>query len=593
MSDGAQRFSADDLRRVARKLGEGDRHIDGVRIGRGRGRMWITTAFALCAVVLLVGYFAFPRFFLRELPTSGFLKAQILSGSESPEGDLAILGSSRDIHGESKMKQSTLKFNSRLTSIAASAVLALSAISLSPAITPAAAQSCSGDNNNDGIVDGIDLATVLGAWGSCPGVVTSVIPGHGSNLGGTQITINGTNLSGTTAVKIGGVACTSLQVLSPTVVKAVTPAGTIGDAPISIVSSNATSLAPTPFTYVLQSITSVSPNNGIYSGGTAITITGTFLSGATIVKVGGVPATNVIAVDSNTVTAVTPAGSVGAASVEVTGAKGTATATNAFLYIAIVVPTWATLLEAFPDPAVVTDANLRAAIMASGFAWRVRDNAANIEMLLVPGGTFMMGCSPGDAECSGDESPLHQVTLTNAFYMGKTEVTQAQWTAVMGSNPSYFQGQTDSPSRPVERLSWNMVQPFCTQTGLRLPTEAEWEYACRAGTTTERYGVLNDIAWYSQNWTTYGTQPVAGKLPNALGLYDTLGNVWEWCQDWFGAYSLGSVTNPTGPATGTYRTLRDGDWNSPSKYCRASQRVGNYDPNALTFSLGFRVVRNP
>jgi formylglycine-generating enzyme required for sulfatase activity len=105
--------------------------------------------------------------------------------------------------------------------------------------------------------------------------------------------------------------------------------------------------------------------------------------------------------------------------------------------------------------------------------------------------------------------------------------------------------------------------------------------------------VLNDIAWYSQNWTTYGTQPVAGKLPNALGLYDTLGNVWEWCQDWFGAYSLGSVTNPTGPATGTYRTLRDGDWNSPSKYCRASQRVGNYDPNALTFSLGFRVVRNP
>ena len=98
MSDGAQRFSADDLRRVARKLGEGDRHIDGVRSGRGKARMWITTAFALCAVVMLVGYFAFPRFFLRELPTSGFLKAQVLSGSTSPEGDLAILGSSRDIH---------------------------------------------------------------------------------------------------------------------------------------------------------------------------------------------------------------------------------------------------------------------------------------------------------------------------------------------------------------------------------------------------------------------------------------------------------------------------------------------------------------
>ena len=590
MSDGAQRFSADDLRRVARKLGEGDRHIDGVRNGRGRARMWITTAFALCAVVLLVGYFAFPRFFLRELPTSGFLKAQVFSGSTSPEGDLAILGSSRDIHGESKMKQSTIKFNSRLTSIAASAVLALSAISLSPAITPAAAQSCSGDNNNDGIVDGIDLATVLGAWGSCPGVVTSVIPGHGSNLGGTQITINGTNLSGTTAVTIGGVACTSLEVLSPTVVKAVTPAGTIGDAPIAIVSSNATSPAPTPFTYVLQSITSVSPNNGIYSGGTAITITGTFLSGATSVKIGGVPATNVVAVDSNTVTAVTPAGSVGAASVEVTGAKGTATATNAFLYIAIVVPTWATLLEAFPDPAVVTDANLRAAIMASGFAWRVRDNAANIEMLLVPGGTFMMGCSPGDAECDASESPVHEVTLTNAFYMGKTEVTQAQWQATMGSNPSFFQGASypDAANRPVESMPVNMIQAFNTATGLRLPTEAEWQYACRAGTVTGRYGELNDIAWCSENSGGQSHQ-VAGKLPNALGLYDTLGNVNEWTSDWWGAYTAEAQINPTGPVTGGLPTCCGGNWLYGCISSRASQRVYAIPSN----HGGLRVVRNP
>ena len=593
MSDGAQRFSAEDLRRVARKLGEGDRHIDGVRNGRGRGRMWITTAFALCAVVLLVGYFAFPRFFLRELPTSGFLKAQVFSGSTSPEGDLAILGSSRDIHGESKMKQSTIKFNSRLTSIAASAVLALSAISLSPAITPAAAQSCSGDNNNDGIVDGIDLATVLGAWGSCPGVVTSVIPGHGSNLGGTQITINGTNLSGTTAVKIGGVNCTSLQVLSPTVVKAVTPAGTMGDAPISIVSSNATSLAPTPFTYVLQSITSVSPNNGVYSGGTAITITGTFLSGATIVKIGGVPATNVVAVDSNTVTAVTPAGSVGAASVEVIGAKGTATATNMFLYTSIVIPTWATLLEAFPDPAVVTDANLRAAIMASGFAWRVRDNGTNIEMLLVPSGTFMMGCSPGDADCSGSENPAHQVTLTNAFYLSKTEVTQAQWQAKMESNPSSFQGQSDSPSRPVENVSWIMAQGFNTATGFRLPTEAEWEYACRAGTTTARYGLENNISWNLFN-SGGVSHAVATKLPNALGLYDTLGNVWEWCQDWYGDmyYASSPSENPTGPTAGTYRVLHGGGLLAGSNSTRASVRGWNIPSNVQNV-YGFRVARNP
>ena len=585
MSDGAQRFSADDLRRVARKLGEGDRHIDGVRNGRGRGRMWITTAFALCAVVLSVGYFAFPRFFLRELPTSGFLKAQVFSGSTSPEGDLAILGSSRDIHGESKMKQSTIKFNSRLTSITASAVLALSAISLSPAITPAAAQSCSGDNNNDGIVDGIDLATVLGAWGSCPGVVTSVIPGHGSNLGGTQITINGTNLSGTTAVKIGGVNCTSLQVLSPTLVKAVTPPGTIGDAPIAIVSSNATSLAPTPFTYVLQSITSVSPNNGIYSGGTAITITGTFLSGATIVKVGGVPATNVVAVNSTTVTAVTPAGSVGAASVEVIGAKGTATATNAFTFVAGL--SWATTLEYAPDPAVVTDAAFRTRIIATGLPWRVLDNGTNIEMLLVAGGTFMMGCSPGDAECGAEESPVHQVTLTNAFYLGKTEVTQAQWVAEMGSNPSQYQGDL---SRPVERVSWNMAQSFCTQNGLRLPTEAEWEYSCRGGNLASRYGPLDAIAWYYSNG---GGAPhsVAGKLPNAIGFHDMIGNIWEWNQDWSGAFSATSVIDPIGPAGGPFRAARGGGL-SHSGFCRASMRLPA-PPEEDTFEVGFRVARNP
>ena len=129
-----------------------------------------------------------------------------------------------------------------------------------------------------------------------------------------------------------------------------------------------------------------------------------------------------------------------------------------------IVPAWATLLEAAPNPAVVTDANLRAAIVASGLAWRVRDNGTNIEMLLVPAGTFTMGCSASDPPvayggvgCASDEIPTRQVTLTQAFYMGRYEVTQAQWTATMGSNPSYFHGQLDSPSRPVERVSWNMI----------------------------------------------------------------------------------------------------------------------------------------
>ena len=254
--------------------------------------------------------------------------------------------------------------------------------------------------------------------------------------------------------------------------------------------------------------------------------------------------------------------------------------------------TWATVLEWAPDTAVVTDANLRAAIVASGLAWRVRDNSSSIEMLLVPAGNFMMGCSPEDIECGTDESPAHQVTLTNAFYMGKTEVTQAQWQAKMGSNPSAFQGASypDAANRPVERVSWNTIQNFNIATGLRLPTEAEWEYACRAGTTTARYGDLNTIAWYYQNWTNYGTQPVAGKLPNALGLYDTLGNVWEWCQDWYGPYSSESVKNPTGPATGSHRLLCGGAWLNNSPNCRGSQRNYHNPPGSGT-GYGFRVAR--
>ena len=257
----------------------------------------------------------------------------------------------------------------------------------------------------------------------------------------------------------------------------------------------------------------------------------------------------------------------------------------------VVVPAWATLLEAAPDPTVVTDANLRAAIVASGFAWRIRDNSSNIEMLLVPGGTFMMGCSPGDADCLADESPAHQVTLTNAFYMGKTEVTQAQWQSTMGSNPSSFSGFSDSPSRPVEQVSWNTIQNFNSATGLRLPTEAEWEYACRAATTTARYGVLNDIAWNSLN-TGPTTHAVATKLPNALGLYDMLGNVCEWCQDWYGPYSSASVTNPTGPATGSSRLLRGGAWRGNPSFCRGSQR-GEYGLDIADLAFGFRAVRTP
>jgi formylglycine-generating enzyme required for sulfatase activity len=352
-------------------------------------------------------------------------------------------------------------------------------------------------------------------------------------------------------------------------------------------------------------ISSVSPNTGLIDGGTAITITGTNLSGATSVTIGGVPGTNVVAVSSTTVTAVTPAGSVGSTSVEVTVPQGTATAADAFTYVSPIVPTWATLIEALPDPAVVTNANLRDAITASGFAWRIRDNSSNIEMLLVPPSTFEMGCIMGSDSygCDGEELPVHTVTLTSAYYLGRYEVTQAQWQAQMGSNPSYFTGQADSPSRPVERVSWNMIQGFNSATGLRLPTEAEWEFACRAGTTTPFHsgpgfpnGTTNDglagtIAWYAPNSGNV-THAVGGKAANALGMHDMLGNVWEWQSDWYGDYSSSAQTNPTGPGGGSYRVVRGGAWYVFTFYVRSSNRY-NIAPDDSINVIGFRVARDP
>ena len=227
-------------------------------------------------------------------------------------------------------------------------------------------------------------------------------------------------------------------------------------------------------------------------------------------------------------------------------------------------------------------------------------------MLLIPGGTFNMGCSASDLYgCSSAENPTHQVSLSRAFYLGKTEVTQAQWLAKMGSNPSYFQppNYTLDTSRPVERVSWNDIAGFNTATGLRLPSEAEWEYACRGNTTTAFHSMpgypngtnddslLGNIAWYLSN-SGNTTHAVAGKAPNAFGLYDMSGNVWEWCNDWYGSYAAGNATDPTGPSSGSARVLRGGDWTGNSLNCRSSNR-DNYDPDYRYANYGFRVARTP
>jgi len=276
----------------------------------------------------------------------------------------------------------------------------------------------------------------------------------------------------------------------------------------------------------------------------------------------------------------------------------------------IVVPPWATLVEEFPQPSVVTNANLRAAITATGFAWRVRDTATQIEFVLIPPGTFSMGCSASQSYgCSSSENPVHQVTLTNAFYLGRYEVTQAQWQARMGSNPSNFQSASAQvplaqvPQRPVEQVSWDTIQGFLSQTGMRLPTEAEWEYAYRAGTTTAFHGYsaqvngtnsdaqIGTIAWNGMN-SNGQTRPVGGKQGNGFGLHDMAGNVWEWVNDWYGSYSAGAQTNPQGPSSGSDRVLRGGSWGNNSSGCRASSREA-YSADFSWIGHGVRVARNP
>jgi formylglycine-generating enzyme required for sulfatase activity len=288
----------------------------------------------------------------------------------------------------------------------------------------------------------------------------------------------------------------------------------------------------------------------------------------------------------------------------------------------IVVPEWATLIQEEPDPAVVWDPDLRAAISATGLAWRVLDTATQIEMVLIPPGSFQMGCteSPSQYVCSSQEYPVHSVTLTNAFYLGRYEVTQSQWLAVMGWNPSYFQSASAQvPSaqvgnRPVDQVAWNEVANlggFMGQTGMRLPTEAEWEYAYRAGTATVLHGfagypngtnsqgLVGNIAWALPfNNCSYGsacqTHPVGQKLGNGFGLHDMAGNVWEWVNDWHSAdyYAASPTQDPPGPVFGVARVVRGNCWADEPEEFRASDRA-LFGPGFTDRSVGFRAARTP
>ena len=231
-------------------------------------------------------------------------------------------------------------------------------------------------------------------------------------------------------------------------------------------------------------------------------------------------------------------------------------------------------------------------------------NGVTFTMVAVEGGTFTMGATAEQGSDAEDhEKPTHQVTLSS-YSIGQTEVTQALWQAVMGSNPS---NNTGNLQRPVENVSWNNCQTFISKlnqmTGrtFRLPTEAEWEFAARGGNLSQGYkyagsNTIGDVAWYHDNSEAlgssspdYGTHTVGTKAPNELGLYDMSGNVWEWCQDWYSSYSSNAQTNPMGPATGTDLVNRGGSWGNSAGRCRVSYR-GISSSSSRTSYLGLRLA---
>jgi formylglycine-generating enzyme required for sulfatase activity len=219
-----------------------------------------------------------------------------------------------------------------------------------------------------------------------------------------------------------------------------------------------------------------------------------------------------------------------------------------------------------------------------------------MKLVLIPAGKFIMGSPDSEKDRKADEGPQHEVTISKPFYLGVFEVTQEQYEQIIGKNPSNFKGSDN----PVESVSWEDATAFCKmlsdKTGrtVRLPTEAEWEYACRAGTRTAHFcgddaSKLGDFAWFNQN-SERKTHPVGQRKPNAFGLYDMHGNVWEWCGDWYAdSYANAKNQDPTGPDSGTQRVLRGGCWYYIPRGCRSAHR-GGLTPDGRNYSIGFRVA---
>jgi len=264
------------------------------------------------------------------------------------------------------------------------------------------------------------------------------------------------------------------------------------------------------------------------------------------------------------------------------------------------------LLEVYPD---YVHGTMRATMSATEPAGRVPEvpaaltNSIGMKFVLIPPGEFLMGSPPGDSDAQAEEKPQHKVEISKAFYLGVTEVTQEQYERVMGENPSKFKGD---PQRPVEQVSWDDAVAFCRKLSekegrtYRLPTEAEWEYACRAGSQTKwSFGddasALKDYAWSGDN-AGGTTHAVAQNKPNAWGLYDMHGNVWEWCQDRYASeeyrrFASQAAVDPRDPDEATVRVLRGGSWRDIGRNCRSGCR-NRAGPEARSLAFAFRVARS-
>jgi formylglycine-generating enzyme required for sulfatase activity len=559
--------------------------------------------------------------------------------------------------------------------LASLTLLASLFLAASPASAQAPASPCAADSSGDGVVDAGDLGEVLGAWGSCGGCradidgsgtvggedlaavlnfwgtgcprITGISPVAGPPSGGNTVTITGTRLDGVTEVWIGDQQANKVVPVDENTVTAIVPpsqpAGSTGPRLVRLVTDSGESGLVSGYTYVLSdsvappSIASVSPQAIPASGGATVTITGANFLDATEVLFDGVSVTFSLT-GATQILAYPPAHAKGGMfDVAVTTPGGTSTSVGAIAYWQA--PSWpCTVLEASPDPAVVYDAALRTAILRTGFPWRITESAVGIEMVLIPNGTYEMGCSASnDHNCKSDESPIHSVTLTKAFYLGRYEVMQKEWQRRTGSNPSYFQGpaqsnwfykglqvppywdETQAPSCPVENISWNdIVNEFQPGTGLRLPTEAEWEYAYRAGTRTAFHGWpaqpggtnddadLGEIAWFggcssspfSCGNSGYHTNAVGQKAANGYGLHDMSGNVAEYYADCWddNYYQQSPSVDPPGTCctcgiNDSQRSWRGGGYNEDSDPTRASYRYGHHGNDTKSTNVGFRVAR--